>query len=129
MVRKFSYPCRFPFSQDAVCRTWSEWGVPAGLVLATRNCRGGKVVFPLPFRVSAWLRPLSFSVPCEWTSLSRLKALLCGRCNSRLSLVRLIYLFSLKTKLYLPEASHCTQPRLRQTQSNSGQFLEKEMLK
>lgn len=29
-----------------------------------------------------------------------------GHCNSRLSLVRLTYFFSLKTKFYSPEASH-----------------------
>ena len=40
----------------AICRLWSTWGV-SGLNLVTRHFRGGEIVFPLLFIVSAWLRP------------------------------------------------------------------------
>lgn len=33
--------CQFP--HDAVCRIPSKWGVPVGLILVTRNRKGGKV--------------------------------------------------------------------------------------
>ena len=49
---------------------------------------------------------------------SRLKVSLCGNCNSRLSFVKLTYLFSLKTKCYSAEASRWTQSSLSQTQSD-----------
>lgn len=95
-----------PFPQEAVRRIWSEWGVPAGLVSATRNCRAEKIIFPLLLIVSTWLSRFFFRL-----SLSRLNVLHGGRCNSKLSLVRLNYLFSLRTLYYLLEASHCARFR------------------
>lgn len=46
----------FPRMPSACSRV--SGGVPAGLTLATRNCRGGKIIFSLPFVVSVWLRAL-----------------------------------------------------------------------
>lgn len=53
-----------------------------------------------------WLRSFFSKWPHKWTNSSRLKVLLWGPSNSRLSLVRLTCLFRLKTQFYSPEASH-----------------------
>lgn len=81
----------------------------AGLVLITRNSRSGKMIFPLPLIVSAFETPFSLGHFRKWISLSRLKDLYC---ISRLSLVRLIYLFSYET-FYSLEASYMTQSKFQ----------------
>ena len=65
------------FPQDPGYRL-SRWGVPAGLIQVPRDCREGKIMFPLSFLVSACLRPLFSRAPPEW----RWKALHHGLCTS-----------------------------------------------
>ena len=47
-------------------------GVPAGLILVTRNHRGRKIISPLPFAVSAWLSPFYSRASPKWISLSKM---------------------------------------------------------
>lgn len=58
LVRILTLCWLLQFSQDSVYGLQYEWGVPEGLILVTRNCRGGKIISPLPFMVGAWLGPL-----------------------------------------------------------------------
>lgn len=82
-------PAFCQFSQDQVCRLYSEWVVPLGPMLVTRNRRGGKIIFSLSFMVMVGWDLFSSQVPHKWISLSRLKVLHCGHYNLRLSLVTL----------------------------------------
>lgn len=65
-----------------------------GSLLVIRNRRGGKIIFPLLFILS-----VGWDFFFSRVSLSKLKFLHCGHCNSGLFLGRLIYLFSLKILL------------------------------
>lgn len=95
-------------SQDPVSRLWSEWGVPAGLFLVTRNCKGGIIILPFAF-VGECLAETPFDLgTLSVDKLSSWEILHCGHRNSRFSLVKLICLFRLKTKFHLLEASHLT---------------------
>ena len=52
--------CRLlPISPGPRLQVQEQVGCPKGVILVTRNCRGGKIIFLLPFVVNAWLRPLS----------------------------------------------------------------------
>lgn len=112
LVRILTLCQLLPVFPGSICRFWSKWGVQTGLILVTRNCRGRKITFPLLFKMSSCLRLLFPKTPHTWISLFRLKVLQCDCCNSRLALVSLTCLFSLKTKFNSLEASHWTQSSL-----------------
>ena len=98
-----------------------EWvGIPVGLILVTRNWRGGKIISLYPFWWVLGWDPFFSRVPPKWINLSRLKVLHCGRCNLRWSLARLTCLFGLKTRVYFMEASRWTQYSLSWTQYDPG---------
>lgn len=72
-LRILTFAHFYQFSQAPMCRFCSERDVLAVLILVLRNCRGGNIIFALPIRVSAWLRPFFSRAPRKWINLSRLK--------------------------------------------------------
>lgn len=108
------------FPGSCVCRLSSEWGVPKSLILVTRHHGGGKNSFSL--YALWWVLGWAVFTLGDLIKiiLSRLKIFHCSHCNSRLSVAKLNWLFSLKTKFYSPKASHWTQPSSSQTQSDLG---------